>query len=330
MKAIVAPGQGAQRPGLLSPWLDVPGVGQQLGELSEAAELDLVDVGTNWDADAIRPTEIAQPLVVASALVAARFLETHGVRPDVVAGHSVGEWAAAVLAGVLTESEAMRLVSVRGRSMAQACAVAPTGMSAVLGGDRDEVLSALATHGLVAANDNGGGQIVAGGPIDALDAFAAAAPEGARVRRLEVAGAFHTPAMRPAVAPLAAAATTATFSPATLPFLSNCDGGLIDAEQADGGLASDGADILARLVYQVASPVRWDLCTETLRDFEITSFIELMPAGTLTGLAKRSLPGVATVALNTPDDLEKVRAIYETANEQVTINEFQQVAAGVR
>ncbi len=324
MLAIVAPGQGAQRHGLLTPWLELAGVREHLAELSDAAEIDLLEVGTTWDAAALRPTEIAQPLVVASALVSARILEREGIRPDVVAGHSVGEWAAAVLAGVLTETDAMRLVAVRGRSMAQACGAASTGMAAVLGGDRDEVLSKLNSYGLTAANDNGGGQIVAAGPTDALEAFVADAPAGARVRRLEVSGAFHTSAMKSAIAPLAKAAGSVTSSPANIAFLSNCDGGLIDAVVADGGIACDGSEILARLVNQVVSPVRWDLCTNTLRRFGITTLIELAPAGTLSGLAKRALPGVRVVALNTPGDLDSVRgrtaSLSELASDLVSIN----------
>lgn len=301
MIAIVAPGQGAQRPGLLEPWLALGGVREQLAELSAAADVDLLAAGTIWDAPAIAATEVAQPLVVAAALISARLLAEQGITADVVAGHSVGEWAAAVLAGVLSADEAMRLVAARGRAMANACAASPTGMAAILGGDRQTVLARLRELDLSVANDNGNGQLVAGGTRAALDELAAAPPVGARVRRLEVAGAFHTAAMRPARAALSDAVANATPGVATIPFLSNRDGALIDSVQADGCITAGGSIVLERLVAQVAAPVRWDLCTQTLAEMGVTKLIELAPAGTLAGLAKRALPRVEIIALKPSD-----------------------------
>ncbi len=307
MLAIVAPGQGAQRPGFLTPWLELPGVVNHVNELSDAAEIDLLAAGTRWNTNEIRATEVAQPLVVAAALVSARLLNDSGVHPDVVAGHSVGEWAAAVLSGVLTEREAMHLVARRGREMAVACAIAPTGMSAVLGGNRAEVLQRFAELGLIAANDNGGGQLVAGGAQAALDELAANPPSGARVRALSVAGAFHTPAMRAALKPLALVAAAADPGAPTIPFLSNLDGALIDSVFTDGGITAEGSEVLRRLVQQTAAPVRWDLCTETLQQLNITALIELAPAGALAGLARRALPGITVIALDGPAWIEQLR-----------------------
>lgn len=329
MLAIVAPGQGAQRPGLLSPWLEVDGVTDHLEALSEAAQLDLVAAGTTWDADAIRPTEVAQPLVVAASLIAARVLRSHGVAADVTAGHSVGEWTAAVVAGVLDESDAMRVVGARGRAMAVACAAAPSGMSAILGGDRSDVLARLVELGLIAANDNGSGQLVAGGSLSALEELAENPPEGSRVRPLAVAGAFHTAAMAPAVTSLKRAATTLAPRQPEIAFLSNRDGALVDSVFADGGVVVDPDEIISRLIEQVAAPVRWDLCTQTLRELGITALIELAPAGTLAGLARRGLPGVAALSFDRPDQLDTVLAGIAASVPVDLAEDRQPLAAGV-
>jgi len=309
--AIVCPGQGSQSPGFLAPWLELPGVRDQLSRLGETAEVDLLAHGTTSDADTIRDTAVAQPLIVAASLVTATALgvlpgpDDDGpdaaptTVPDVVAGHSVGEFAAAALAGVLTPEQALRLVGVRGRAMAEASAVTPTGMSAVLGGDPREVAAALAEHDLTVANANGAGQVVAAGTREQLAALAAAPPARARVIPLRVAGAFHTRHMAPAAETLAAAAAGVTPADPRLPLLSN----------ADGALVADGADGLSRMVNQVSNPVRWDACTQTLAGLGVTALIELCPGGTLTGLARRGLPGVRSVALKTPHDLDAARAL---------------------
>jgi [acyl-carrier-protein] S-malonyltransferase len=300
MLIITAPGQGAQTPGFLAPWLELPGVTERLGAASELTGCDLIAYGTTASADEIKDTAVAQPLLVAAAIVAAAALsdgEPGAIPADATAGHSVGELGAGVLAGVLAESDAMRLVGVRGRAMAQASAAEPTGMTAVLGGDTETVLAAIARAGLTPANVNAAGQIVAAGTLDELAAFAAEPPPGARLRPLQVAGAFHTPFMAPAVAALRDAAAGTQVSDPAITLLSN----------ADGAAVTTGKEWLERIIAQVAAPVRWDLCLATMADLGVTGFIELPPAGTLTGLAKRALPGVAQLALKTPDQLAAAR-----------------------
>jgi [acyl-carrier-protein] S-malonyltransferase len=300
MLIITSPGQGAQTPGFLEPWLEVPGVAERLAAASELAGRDLIKYGTTGTADEIRDTAVAQPLLVAAALaVAGALAESRpgDVQADVIAGHSVGELAAGVLAGVLTEVDAMRLVRVRGDAMAQAAAVERTGMSAVLGGDEAEVLAALERHGLTPANMNAPGQIVAAGTLAGLEALAADPPAGARVRPLQVAGAFHTRFMEPAVAALRGAAAEVSVADPAVTLLSN----------ADGAAVTTGKEWLERIVAQVAAPVRWDLAMKTMADLGVTALIELPPAGTLTGLARRAMPGVAQLAVKTPDDLAAAR-----------------------
>jgi len=300
MLIITAPGQGAQAPGFLAPWLELPGVAERLGTASELAGCDLIRFGTTASADEIRDTAVAQPLLVAAAIAAASALSGGGpgaVPADAAAGHSVGELAAGVIAGVLAADDAMRLVGVRGTAMAAAAAVEPTGMTAVLGGDQDAVLAAIARCGLTPANVNGAGQVVAAGTVAALEAFAADPPAGARLRPLQVAGAFHTRHMAPAVAALRDAAAGVTVTDPVLTLLSD----------SDGSAVTTGKEWLERIVAQVAAPVRWDLCMQTMADLGVTAFIELPPAGTLAGLARRALPGVAQLALKTPDQLDAAR-----------------------
>ena len=302
MLIITAPGQGAQTPGFLAPWLDVPGVAERLCAYSELAGLDLIRFGTTASADEIKDTAVAQPLLVAAALAAAGALAGSSAGPsdvhaDAAAGHSVGELAAGALAGVLAADDAMRLVSVRGRAMAAASAVEPTGMTAVLGGEQEEVLAAIARHGLTPANVNGAGQIVAAGTLAELAAFAADPPAGARLRPLQVAGAFHTRHMAPAVAALREAAANVTVTDPAITLLSD----------ADGAAVTTGKEWLERVVAQVAAPVRWDLCMKTMADLGVTALIELPPAGTLTGLARRALPGIAQLAIKNPDQLDVAR-----------------------
>jgi [acyl-carrier-protein] S-malonyltransferase len=277
--------------------LEVPGVADRLEWLSAVAGLDLVAHGTTSDADTIRDTAVAQPLIVGAGLVTLLSLFPHPANAfskiGVGAGHSVGEITAAVGSGVLTAEQAMVFVRERGLGMARAAAVTPTGMSAVLGGDADAVVAKAAEHGLTPANMNGAGQIVVAGTLEQLAAFAADPPEGARVRPLEVAGAFHTSHMAPAVDTLARYARSITTHDPRIPLISN----------ADGRVVHDGRDVLRRLVSQVSSPVRWDLCMAAMGDLGVTAVIEIPPAGTLTGLIKRALPGVETLALKTPDDL---------------------------
>jgi len=288
---------------MLSPWLELDSVEAHLAELSEATNVDLAGHGTESDADTIRDTAIAQPLLVATALLTARALLPTGVpSAAVVAGHSVGEFGAAALAGVLTDAEAVSLVTTRGAAMAAAAADAePTSMAAVLGGEPDAVAAALATLNLTPANVNGGGQVVAAGSKAAIAQLVANPPERARVIELQVAGAFHTHYMAPAVDALAAAASGIDPTQPSTTLLSN----------ADGAPVTSGRDALDRLVRQVANPVRWDLCMERMLELGVTGIIEVAPGGVLTGLAKRVMKGVPAVALKTPDDLEAARELVE-------------------
>jgi len=288
MLAFVAPGQGAQTPGMLAPWIEEPSAKALLIEWSAAIDLDLVRLGTTADAEEIKDTANAQPLIVAAGLLGARALSKEN-NFAFVAGHSVGEITAAALAGVISEIDAMKLVRARGIEMAKAAAISPAGMAAVLGGDREVVLRAIADLGLVAANDNGGGQIVAAGDLVSL---ANLAPEGARVRALAVAGAFHTSYMEPAVAPLRELAASLAAQDPKCGVISNKDGAVI----------RDGREVLDRIVAQISNPVRWDLCMSTLAD-NVSGALEVPPAGTLVGLMKRAVPIVETFALKSVADV---------------------------
>ena len=305
MLVIVAPGQGAQTPGFLSPWLEISSFADRLAWLSAVSGLDLVHYGTEADAETIRDTAVAQPLLVASGLLAALELFPHPAdsfdRVGAVAGHSVGELTAAAGARVITAEQAMVLVRERGRAMATASAATPTSMTAVLGGDRDEVLAKVAEHGLTAANDNGPGQVVAAGTVEQLQAFADDPPAKARLVPLSVAGAFHTDHMAPAVDVLAGLAKAVSTHDPRTPVISN----------RDGQVVNDGQDVLQRIVRQVSTPVRWDLCMETMLDLGVTGLLELPPAGTLTGIARRAMKGVETFALKTPDQLDDARAFCD-------------------
>lgn len=300
MLVIVAPGQGAQSPGFLSPWLEVDGVADRLRRWSDVAGLDLLHYGTEASEADIKDTAVAQPLLVAAGLVTADALLGEDRKLiGAIAGHSVGEITAAALAGVLSETEALTFVRERGRAMAEAAAVTETGMAALLGGDPEEVAAKLAEHGLTAANNNGGGQIVAAGTLDQLAALKADPPAKAKLIPLKVAGAFHTRHMAPGVERLAQLAPSLTVSDPAFAYVSNKDGEVVQS----------GAEVLARLVSQVSNPVRWDLCMETLQQLGATCVIEVSPAGTLTGLIKRNVKGVATLALKTPADLDKAREL---------------------
>ncbi|MET8564822.1 ACP S-malonyltransferase [Streptomyces flaveolus] len=298
MLVLVAPGQGAQTPGFLTPWLELPGAADRVAAWSDAIGLDLVHYGTQADADVIRDTAVAQPLLVAAGILSAAALGDIG--PGAVAGHSVGEITAAAFAGVLDDTAALGLVRKRGLAMADAAAVTETGMAALLGGAPEVTLPHLEKLGLTPANINGAGQIVAAGTLEQLAALAEDKPEGVRkVIPLKVAGAFHTRHMAPAVETLAKAAAELSPADPKVPYVSN----------KDGRTVASGAEVLDRLVGQVASPVRWDLCMETFQELGVTALVEVCPGGTLTGLAKRALPGVATLALKTPDDLDAARAL---------------------
>ncbi|MHC5904746.1 ACP S-malonyltransferase [Streptomyces sp. S6] len=298
MLVLVAPGQGAQTPGFLTPWLDLPGVEDRLRAWSDVIGLDLVHYGTNADADEIRDTSVAQPLLVAAGIVSGAALGA--IAPGAVAGHSVGELTAAAWAGVLTPEDALSLVRRRGVAMAEAAAVTRTGMAALLGGDPATTVPHLEKLGLTPANINGAGQVVAAGTAEQLAALAEEKPEGVRkVVALKVAGAFHTHHMAPAVSVLQEAAAGLSPADPEVTYVSN----------KDGEAVATGAEVLSRLVGQVANPVRWDLCMETFEKLGATAIIEAAPGGTLVGLAKRALPDVPRLALKTPDDLDAAREL---------------------
>lgn len=304
MIVIVAPGQGSQKPGFLTPWLELPGVPERLGALGEAAGIDLVEHGTVSDADTIRDTRVAQPLIVAAGILALDALGDRARLAGGVAGHSVGEITAAVAAGVLTAEDAMALVGERARAMADAAAETPTGMAAVLGADEAVLETRLAELGLEPANYNGGGQIVVAGALEALAELAAAPPARARVIPLQTAGAFHTGYMAPAVERFRAAAAATTASDPTTTLWTN----------RDGSVVASGADFLELVVGQVSSPVRWDLCMAAFQDAGVTGIVELAPAGALIGLAKRGLRGVPAAGITTPDDLDAAVALLESGS----------------
>ena len=292
MLAIIAPGQGSQTPGMLNSWVQDASLKALLVSWSDAIGLDLLHLGTVADAEEIKDTANAQPLIVAASLLGAHAL---GIKSfAVTSGHSVGEIAAAAMSGAITEIDALTLVRARGLEMAQAAASSPSGMSAILGGDRTEVLATISALNLVAANDNGAGQIVAAGDLQALSSLNENPPTGSRVRALAVAGAFHTHFMQPAVEPLRALASAIATNQVGIEVISNKDGQVVTA----------GAEVLSRIVDQIANPVRWDLCMETLKSLGVTGVIELPPAGTLVGLLKRAAPEVETFALKSADDVE--------------------------
>ena len=299
MLALLAPGQGSQTPGMLASWLELPGAAERLAAWSEISGLDLARLGTTATAEEITDTAVTQPLVVAATLLAHEELTQRGLagtgrREAVVAGHSVGEIAAYAIAGVISADDAVKLAATRGAEMAKACALEPTGMSAVLGGDEAEVLSRLEALDLVPANRNAAGQIVAAGALAALDKLAEDPPEKARVRPLATAGAFHTRFMASALDGYASAADGVATSEPTAKLLSN----------ADGQPVASAADAMSKLVSQLTRPVRWDLCTETMRADNVTAIVEFPPAGTLAGIAKRELRGVPTHAVKSPADLD--------------------------
>jgi [acyl-carrier-protein] S-malonyltransferase len=293
--AIIAPGQGSQTPGMFNSWIQDPSLRELLVSWSDAIGLDLLRLGTVADADEIKDTANAQPLIVAASLLGAHAL---GIKKfAVTSGHSVGELAAAALSGAISESDALTIVRTRGIEMAKAASASPSGMSAVLGGDRTEVLATIAALNLVAANDNGAGQIVAAGDLQALASLSENPPAGARVRALAVAGAFHTQFMQSAVEPMRNLAASVQTNPVSIQVISN----------KDGQVVTDGAEVLNRIVNQIANPVRWDLCMETLKSLGVTGVIELSPAGTLVGLLKRAASEIETFAIKSADDLNAAR-----------------------
>ena len=291
MLAIIAPGQGSQSPGMLSSWIQDPALRDLVISWSDSIGLDLLHLGTAATADEIKDTANAQPLIVATSLLGAHALKIKSF--SIASGHSVGELTAAAISGAISQEQALAMVRIRGTEMSKAAATSPTGMSAVLGGERTHVLAAIESLGLVAANDNGAGQIVAAGELDALAQLAENPPIGSRVRALAVAGAFHTHFMTAAIKPFEQFTQTISTSPVLVSVISNKDGAVI----------SQPDQLIDRITTQIANPVRWDLCMQRLKTLGVTGVIELPPAGTLVGLLKRAVPEIETFALKNAEDL---------------------------
>lgn len=304
MLVILCPGQGSQKPGFMNSWLELPEYRTTLESMSESISLDLIKHGTLSDEDTIRDTAIAQPLIVAASIATASLLNLELVSG--VAGHSVGEVAAAQIAGIINQDQAMQLVNLRAQAMAKAAASSEkTGMAAILGGDVETVIARLTALGLTPANFNGAGQIVAAGSAEAIQQLVEEGPEGSKVIPLSVAGAFHTQYMQPAVTELAEFVSTLGVQDPSKTLWSN---------QA-GQQVSSGTEFLSLLVGQVANSVRWDLCMEAMVTAGVTAVIEVSPAGTLAGLAKRGMPGVEIVALKEPKDLDAASELISRTGE---------------
>ncbi|MDA3145878.1 ACP S-malonyltransferase [Leucobacter sp. UCMA 4100] len=306
MIVIACPGQGSQTPGFLTEWLSDPADRAFLEEVSQNIGVDLIEHGTVSDAETIRDTAIAQPLIVAASLLAWRALERRtDLSAAAVAGHSVGEFGAAAIAGVFSEHDALSLVATRGAAMAQAATEAATSMAAVIGGVEDQVLEAIESFGLTPANRNGGGQIVAAGAEEAIAKLVAEPPRGARVIQLQVAGAFHTEYMASAIPTLQEAASSVTVNDPSRVLWTNADGSRVER----------GTEFRDLLITQVSNPVRWDSCMQSFTEAGITAFIELLPGGALSGIAKRGMRGVPSVAIKTPADLDAAVELITSANE---------------
>jgi len=297
MIALLCPGQGSQKPGFMSAWLEIPEYRSNIEILSDVIKMDLIKHGTESDEATIRDTAIAQPLIVAASIASANLLAKNF---SAVAGHSVGEVPAGYLAGILSQEQAISLVDVRAKAMAKAATAAEkTGMAAILGGDQDAVVERLTSLGLSAANYNGAGQIVAAGAASGIEALVANPVEGTKVIPLAVAGAFHTQYMNPAVAELEVFAKSLEISEPTKTIWSNQAGQEIKTSEK----------FIQLLVGQIANSVRWDLCMSSMVAAGVTGVIEVSPAGTLAGLAKRGMPDVEIIALKTPADIETANSL---------------------
>jgi [acyl-carrier-protein] S-malonyltransferase len=297
MIVVLCPGQGSQKPGFLNDWLEIPAFRNQFAELSDSVSIDLIKHGTLSDEETIRDTAVAQPLIVASSIASAALLKLNGISG--VAGHSVGEVSAASIAGVISNQEAMQLVNVRAKAMAKAAAASEQSMAAILGGEQEDVIAKLNELGLFGANLNGAGQIVAAGSKAAIQELATTPPAGAKVIPLTVAGAFHTKFMEPAVGELNEFTSSLAVQNPEIRVWSN---------QA-GQTVTSGSELMNLLVGQVANSVRWDLCMQAMVTAGVTGVIEVSPAGTLAGLAKRGMPGVEIVALKSPADLDSANSL---------------------
>jgi [acyl-carrier-protein] S-malonyltransferase len=297
MLAVCAPGQGSQFSGMLKPWLVIPEIKSAISDFSDQLEIDIAEIGCNYADNDIRTTDLAQVLIVVNSIISHKLLRDNlNSKNDIVcAGHSVGEIAAGLFSGVYIVDAALSLVRKRGIAMAKAAShSSETGMAAILGGSKEEVINYLVQFNLIAANINSDGQIVAaGGKSDLINLQENPMPN-TRVRPLDVAAAFHTNYMDSAKNEFEDFVSTIEVSDPNSGVLSN----------SDGQKVISGKDFVDKLVRQIISPVRWDLCQESFISLGVTGMLELAPGNTLCGIAKRQIPNVETFAFKSPDDLQ--------------------------
>jgi [acyl-carrier-protein] S-malonyltransferase len=304
----VTPGQGSQTSGMYSPWITDQTNNEIVKKYSDLIDLDLFHYGTVASQPEITATNIAQPLLTALAFMSFNRLNIKSNENIIYSGHSVGEFSAACLAGFYSDETAMKLVSVRGKAMAEAAASnSATGMSAVLGGDKAEIIKHIEQFDLVPANVNSSGQIVASGLLTNLEKLSANPPASTKVRKLDVAGAFHSQFMKSAESELEDEFAQVELTKPTCSFISNKDGQTI----------TESTQLKSRLISQITSPVRWDLCQAKMVELGVTGMLELAPAGVLTGIAKREMPGVELFAIKSPEDIDTAQAFI---NKHAKIN----------
>ncbi len=297
MLALVAPGQGSQSVGMLAPWVADSQTKDLVESWSELISVDLLKLGQLGTAEEIKSTDIAQLLIFITSYLSSLALDLRNAKDSsiVYAGHSVGEFAAYSLAGTFEVDQALRLVAKRGQAMLSATKVfSKTGMSAVLGGNKEEVLSYLREFDLIPANINSNGQIIAAGSLENLERLSSSPLEGTRIRPLEVSAAFHTKFMEPAVSQFTEIFKTLSVNSPRQIVLSN----------KNGERLSKPTDIMENLIQQVISPVRWDLCQAKMVELGVTGMLELAPGGTLCGIAKKEIPNVETFAIKSPEDIQ--------------------------
>ena len=298
----MTPGQGSQTSGMYSTWITDTANKELIAKYSELIDLDLFHYGTSATQAEITATNIAQPLLTALAFMSFSKLEVNSNSNIIYSGHSVGEFSAASLAGFYYDKTAMKLVNVRGKAMAEAAASNnATGMSAVLGGDKAEVIRHIEQFDLVPANVNSNGQIVASGLLSNLEKLSENPPASTKVRKLEVAGAFHSQFMKSAESELEKEFAQVEVTDSNSSFISNKDGQII----------KDSSELKNRLITQITSPVRWDLCQAKMIELGVTGMLELAPAGVLTGIAKREMPGVELFAIKSPEDIPGAQAFID-------------------
>ena len=297
MLAVVAPGQGSQSVGMLSPWVTDSKDKELVDSWSSLISVDLLKLGQSGNSEEIKSTDNAQLLIFITSILSSLNLDLKNAKDQsiIFAGHSVGEFAAYSIAGTFEVDQALKIVARRGQSMLAATnAFSKTGMSAVLGGNNDEVISYLREFNLIPANINSNGQIIAAGTLENLDRLANTPPAGTRVRPLEVSAAFHTKYMEPAISRFKEIFRDLNTNSPSQIILSN----------KNGEELNKSTDIIENLINQVISPVRWDLCQAKMVELGVTGMLELAPGGTLCGIAKKEIPSVETFAIKSPEDIQ--------------------------